>query len=85
MFKNGDIVYCIDINSKFSNTTMSSIEKLKLNKPYTILNYNGGNNDILLKEIDNIYYMGRRFISEKEYKIKYRKDKIKKIKERIYG
>ena len=77
--KVGDKVYCIDNKNMFVNTRKSSILKLKLNKPYTILNPDGGGNDLLLNEIPNIYFNSTRFISELEYKTKYRILKINKL------
>ena len=85
MFKKGEIVYCIDTKTFYSNTRSPSLDILKLNIPYTIENPNGGSNDILLKEINEVYYNSKRFISEREYKTISRVDKILKIKDRIHG
>jgi len=85
MFKKGDIVYCIDKTTMYTNTRSSSLLLLILNNPYTIVNPNGGGGDISLKENGgDIYYNNKRFISEMEYKIRQRKDKILKIKKRIW-
>lgn len=83
MFKEDDIVYCINKKTFYNNTRNTSLDRLELNKPYTIENSNGGNNDVSLKEICDIYFNKTRFISEREYKIICRRKKIDKIKMRI--
>lgn len=84
MFKKGDIVYCIDNTTMYSDTSKHSLKKLELNKPYNIKNNNGGSNDINLQEIDYIFYSQDRFISEHEYKSTYRRNKLKKLKDKIW-
>ena len=77
--KDGDIVYCIDNKSKYRNTQINNLNKLEYDKPYTLFNANCGNDDVELKEFVFIYYSKTRFITEREYKLLKRADKIKKL------
>ena len=77
--KKGDIVYCIDKTSKFTNTRTCSLAKIELDKPYTINNSDCGNADIELVEHKYTYYAVSRFISECDYRILKRKEKLEKL------
>ena len=72
---NGDKVICVDADN---------ITRLELNKIYTIDNMLGRFDNvtpqILLKEIEHVYYKQSRFVSLKEY----RKIKLKNV-ESIYN
>jgi len=83
MFRQDEIVYCIDNHYTYGNTRSSSLIKLNLHTPYTIVNPDGGNGDVLLKEIKDIYYNSKRFVSEMDYITSIRKDKIENIKRLI--
>jgi hypothetical protein len=69
--KKGDRIVCVDI---------SDASKLKLNSIYTIENYLDKNDgcipQILLQEIEDIYYKSERFVGLREL----RKQKLMKIK-----
>ena len=82
-FKTGDIVYCIDKESKYNTTRISSIDFLQYDTPYTILTPNGGGNDLEILENQDVFYNIKRFISEKEYNILTRKEKLIKLKDGI--
>ena len=75
-FNRGCFVYCVDNDSVYSNTSVSNIDKLELNKRYTIKNGDCGNNDIELEELPNIYYAKSRFVCE----LVFLKDKIFRLK-----
>jgi len=81
MFKEGDIVYCIN-NNWFFHTNESPIQQsLCKNIPYIIKScYNDGT--IRLSSILKSFSESR-FISENDYKMLIRKDKIKQLKENI--
>lgn len=74
MFKLGDTVYCIDINN-------NNEKSLELDTQYVIIGQSFSFKFLLLNNIPDYYFKYNTFISEKEYKISKRTDKIKKIKE----
>lgn len=67
MFKKGDIVYYI-----------SNIYNLKHDTPYKVLSVFSG--FLLVEGFDGITMFTSRFISEQEYKIRQRNNKIKRIR-----
>lgn len=69
-FKIGDIVYCIENNRT----------ELLIDEPYTIESYNMKYGFRFIKLENEISYMTNRFISNKEYQINHRKEKINKLK-----
>lgn len=76
MFKIGDIVYCKDSDDFPIKNTY-----LELDTPYLINNI-----DYYILELGGVSagYLKERFISEKEYNISKRTDKINKIKNKTY-
>lgn len=80
MFKVGDKVICINIDSIIVNFIKKpKVQHLKLNKLYNIVNNNGGNDDIELYELPHLFYYKYRFKTYNEI----RKQKIKKIQNKI--
>lgn len=69
MFEVGDVVYCT--NNKYSDV------------PYTIENITSNGWYFKFEELGVLFYY-KRFISEKEYQVSKRLEKINKIKNGIY-
>lgn len=85
MFKKGDIVYCVKNMYKIYDS-VTLISFLCLNVPYVIRKriYSPLDNFGVKYSLENVgynYYEECDFISERDYILKIRKDKIKKIKE----
>lgn len=83
MFKVGETVYCIDNKYYDSTDKNETIFNIFLDKPYIVSSDFGTLNLIRLVDNNSIYET-ERFISEKEYKISKRVEKIKKIKNEIH-
>ena len=75
-FKKGDIVYCVDCYGVSSN--------LESDIPYTIIGF-GSFGGLIINNLSvvDVPYSNDRFITDKEYQINHRKEKLIKLKNEI--
>ena len=81
MFKVGDVVYCIDNHFIYGVKTSSLLCWLEKDTPYTIHDIDGVNLLLTINKSKLLY--SARFITEEQYIINSRKDKILYLKKII--